>query len=162
MAKRASDGRRFGPSHTLLCLACGAVMGLGALAPGWTHAGTVQVAVTGVSDPRGHVRVQLCTKATFLTSACPYRGAAPAIVGATLVTIDQVPPGRYAVQAFDDPTDEGEVHQNLLGIPRERIGFSNDAPVGFNGPRFRDAAFSVDSQAKRITLKLRAFFRRGD
>ena len=123
------------------------------------HATMVEVAVTGVSDARGHVRVELCTKDTFLTAACPYQGAAPATPGLTTVTIAEVPPGEYAVQAFHDDTDGGVVHQNILGIPRERIGFSNNAPLHIRGPLWKDAAFSVGNEMARITLKLRHLFR---
>ena len=127
--------------------------------PGFAHAAMVQIAVTGVTQARGHVRVELCTESKFLTDACPIQGDAPAVIGSTLVTIADVPPGQYAVQAFHDVTDQGVVHQNLLGIPRESIGFSNDAPLRLRGPRFKDAAFFVGRQAQSITLKLRRLFR---
>lgn len=118
----------------------------------------VQVAVTGVENSRGHVRVELCTRATFLTEDCPYQGVAPAQPGATIVTVAQVPPGEYAAQAFHDVTDQGVVHQNFLGVPKERIGFSNDAPLHLRGPRFREAAFIVGDPLQRITLRLRKLF----
>lgn len=123
------------------------------------HAAVVEIAVTGIVQARGHVRVQLCTKDTFLKPSCPYQGAAPATVGATVVKIDAVEPGEYAVQAFHDESDQGVVHQNFLGVPRERIGFSNDAAVHLRGPRFKDAAFFVGQEAERITLKVRHLFR---
>jgi uncharacterized protein (DUF2141 family) len=114
-------------------------------------------AVTGVVEARGHVRVELCTQTTFLTQDCPYGGAAPAKVGATVVRIE-APPGVYAAQAFQDLTDQGVIHQNFLGVPREKVGFSNDAPVHMHGPRFKDAAFLVGDEVERVTLRLRRFF----
>jgi uncharacterized protein (DUF2141 family) len=114
----------------------------------------VIVHVAGVTDPRGHIRVELCTRQTFLTEFCPYGGAAPAVVGETQVRVE-APPGEYAVQAFHDETDSGRVHQNLLGIPRERIGFSNDAPLGVRGPRFEAAAFVIGAEVRILTLRLR-------
>ena len=141
--------------HRLLTLAILTAAGLAAFQ---AHAGRVEIAVTGVTEARGHVRVELCTKDTFLTSTCPYQGQAPATVGSTVVRIAEVPPGEYAAQVFHDETDQGVVHQNLLGIPREKIGFSNNAPVRLRGPRFTDAAFSVGSEIERITLKVRRLF----
>lgn len=123
---------------------------------GPARATIVEIAVTGVAEARGHVRVELCTRETFLTQDCQYQGAAPAQVGATVVRIE-APPGIYAAQAFQDVTDQGVVHQNFLGVPRERVGFSNDAPVRLRGPRFKDAAFSVGDAVERITLRLRRF-----
>ena len=125
---------------------------------GAAHAGLVEIAVTGIAEARGHVRVELCTKTTFLTKDCPYQGMAPAMRGATLVQISNVPPGEYAAQAFHDESDQGVVHQNVFGIPRERIGFSNDAPLRVKGPRFNDAAFSVGGEMRRITLKVKHLF----
>ncbi len=124
---------------------------------GVVQAGVLDIAVTGVTQARGHIHVDLCTKDTFVNpkKTCPYSGTAPAVLGATLVRIADVSPGDYAVQVFHDETDTGVVHQNVLGIPREPIGFSNDAPLHLRGPRFQEATFSVGREAKRITLRLR-------
>ena len=134
------------------------IVATAAAAAGSAWAATVEVTVTGVADERGHIRVELCTRETFLKPNCPYHGDAPATLGATVVRIEQVPPGVYAAQAFGDVTDQGVVHQGFLGIPREKIGFSNDAPLHAHGPRFRDAAFTVDSDVSRITFRLRRLF----
>ena len=125
---------------------------------GVAHAGLVEVAVNGIAEARGHVRVELCTRNTFLTNDCPYQGVAVATRGATLVRIANVPPGEYAAQAFQDETDQGVVHQNMLGIPKERIGFSNDAPLHVKGPRFTEAAFAVGGDMRQITLKVKHLF----
>jgi uncharacterized protein (DUF2141 family) len=125
---------------------------------GAAHAGVVEIAVTGIAQARGHVRVELCTRTTFLTKDCPYQGVAPAMRGATLVRISNVPPGEYAAQAFHDETDQGVVHQNALGIPREQIGFSNDAPLRLRGPRFNEAAFAVGDQIRWISLRVKRLF----
>jgi uncharacterized protein (DUF2141 family) len=153
MADPALAGRRAAGA----ALSAAGVLAL--LAPAAPAGGAVvEVAVTGVAQARGHVRVELCTQHTFLTEDCPYQGAAAAKVGATVVRIAEVPPGVYAAQAFHDETDQGVVHQNLLGIPRERVGFSNDAPVRVRGPRFKDAAFLVGDEVQRITFRLRRLF----
>jgi len=119
------------------------------------QAGVVEIAVTGIVQARGHVRVQLCTKDTFLKPTCPYEASAPATVGETVVKVNNVEPGEYAATAFHDDTDQGVVHQNFLKIPRERIGFSNDVPVHFHAPHFKDAAFFVGHELQRITFKVR-------
>jgi uncharacterized protein (DUF2141 family) len=121
---------------------------------GAAEASAVEVTVTGVTDSRGHIRVELCTRETFLKPDCPYKGVAPATLGATVVRIE-APPGVYAAQAYADVTDQGVVHQNFFGIPREKIGFSNDAPVHMRAPRFDVAAFTVGQDTCRITFRVR-------
>ncbi len=138
-----------------------AALAVVSLSAGAARAAMVEISVTGVAEARGHVRVELCTKDTFLTDSCPYQGQAPATVGSTMVTIE-APPGEYAAQAFHDETDQGVVHQNLLGIPREKIGFSNNAPLHLRGPHFKDAAFFVGDQVQRITFHLSRLFHHGD
>jgi uncharacterized protein (DUF2141 family) len=123
------------------------------------EAALVQIKVSGVDDSRGHIRVALCTKDTFLTTSCPYHGDAPAKAGSTLVTVPDVAPGQYAAQVFHDETDEGVVHRNLLGFPREKIGFSNDARVHLHGPLFADASFHVGDEMRQLTLTLRRLVR---
>lgn len=124
------------------------------LVAGAAHATKIAIHVTGVEDDRGHVRVELCTKQTFLTGACPYSAAAPATAGETVVEV-QAPPGEYAIQAYHDDTDTGRVHLNFLGIPKERIGFSNDAPLRLHGPRWDDAAIDVGTDPRSVSLRLR-------
>ncbi|HEX3406868.1 MAG TPA: DUF2141 domain-containing protein [Caulobacteraceae bacterium] len=131
------------------------LVGVALLAAQSARAADIEVDVTGVEQARGHVRVAICTQDTFLKQSCPYEGAAAATPGVTVVKVDGVRPGVYAAQVFHDDTDAGVVHQNLLGIPREAVGFSNDAPLHLSGPRFSEAAFQVRASAARITLKLR-------
>ncbi|HEY5106950.1 MAG TPA: DUF2141 domain-containing protein [Caulobacteraceae bacterium] len=130
-----------------------------ALMAGVANAAVVEVAVNGVRNANGRVHVDLCTQATFLKGDCPYHGDADARPGATVVTIAGVPPGVYAAQAFHDETGGGVVHQGLFGIPKEAIGFSNNAPLHVRGPDFDDAVFSVDRGVERISLRVRRLLR---
>ena len=122
------------------------------------RAADIEVDVAGVEQARGHVRVSICTEDTFLKTSCPYEDSAEATPRVTVVKIDYVRPGVYAAQAFHDDTDGGVIHQDPLGIPREAVGFSNDAPLHLSGPRFSEAAFSVRSGMARVGLKLRKLF----
>jgi uncharacterized protein (DUF2141 family) len=57
------------------------------------------------------------------------------------------------VRLFHDSNGNGELDRNMLGIPREGYGFSNDA--GARGPAsFEEAAVSIDGDA-RIEVPLR-------
>ncbi len=125
-----------------------------ALAPA-AEAARLTVAVTNVRKAKGHVRVAICTARTFLAASCDFEMMAPARVGVTTVVFPEIPPGTYAAQVFQDEHDDGVVHRNLLGIPTEGVGFSNNAPLHLKGPRFREAAFEVGDQPVEIRLRLR-------
>ena len=115
------------------------------------------VQVTAVPSSKGVVRVNVCTHGTFLKGSCPYSGVAPAVQGQTTVTINDVPPGVYALQLYHDRKDLGHVDRGLFGIPKESIGFSNDAPVGLHGPRFARAAFTHGEDPQTVSVTLRRF-----
>ena len=147
------------PIRTVTTMAL-ALMGLAPCAlasPAESQGSPLIVDVSGVPSSKGVVRVNVCTPGTFLKGSCPYSGVAPAIQGETTVTINDVPAGVYAVQLYHDRKDLGHVDRGLFGIPKESIGFSNDAPVGLHGPKFRRAAFTHGEDAQTITVTLRRF-----
>ena len=111
-----------------------------------------------MEDDTGHVRVDLCTEATFLKTDCPYAGEAPAKKGITDVRIPDVPPGEYAAQVYHDRNDNHTVDRaKVLGVPLERVGFSNDAPVGLRGPRWSKAHFTHDTGEQELSVTLRHY-----
>ncbi len=113
--------------------------------------------VTGVRNDVGTVRVAVCTKANFLKPACEHVGSAPAKAGEVVVRLEGVPPGTWAAQAFHDEDGDGKIGTNLLGIPTEGLGFSNDAQFRFGPPSFSDAAFVLGPGGGRIRFSLRYF-----
>jgi uncharacterized protein (DUF2141 family) len=121
------------------------------------QAASVTVTVTGVRDSRGVVRVAICPRADFLHPHCPYFAYSPSETGVVRVTINNVPPGVYAAEAYQDANDNGILDRNWLGLPKEGMGFSNNAPMRFGPPRFDDAAFALGSGASAISFRLRYF-----
>ena len=113
----------------------------------------VAVAVDNVKSTRGHVRVDLCTAQTFLGD-CPYSGEAASTPGRTVVYLYDVPPGDYAIQAYQDENDDREVNRNHFGIPTEGFGFSHDASFSVGPPKFKHARFTVDDHGASVRVKL--------
>ncbi len=70
---------------------------------------------------------------------------APLRNGAAQIVFLGLPPGRYALRAFADENSNGKMDANLLGIPTERYGFSNDARGVMGPPGFDAVALPVDA-----------------
>ena len=117
------------------------------------------VTVEGVREARGTIRVAVCPRENFLQATCPYVGHARAALGDVRVTIADIPPGTYAAQAFHDANDNQVLDRTLLGLPKEGMGFSNDAQFHFGPPAFADAAFSLTAEGGNIAFRLRYFDR---
>jgi len=120
------------------------------------QAAKLEIVVANVRSGKGHVRVAVCSPETFLKDSCQWNGEIKAAPGEVMVTLE-VPPGVWAVQAYQDEDGSGKVTRNFLGIPTEGLGFSNDAPFRFGPPKFADAAFRLEPGGGRIRLTLRYF-----
>ncbi|AMM24340.1 DUF2141 domain-containing protein [Variovorax sp. PAMC 28711] len=79
---------------------------------------------------------------------------APLRNGAAQVAFLGLPPGRYALRAFADENGNGKMDANMLGIPTERYGFSNDARGVMGPPGFDAVALPVDAADVATTLHL--------
>lgn len=64
----------------------------------------------------------------------------------------RVAPGSYAISVIHDENSNGKLDTNLMGIPREGVGASNDAKGHFGPPKFNAAAFSFPGG--RLALKV--------
>jgi uncharacterized protein (DUF2141 family) len=120
-------------------------------------AAELKVTLEDVATSSGHVLVAVCTPETFLRRGCPYTGRAPAASGEAQVVVRGIDPGVYAVQAFHDQNDNFDLDRNFLGLPKEGMGFSNDAPMRFGPPSFDDAAIEISAAGAATRLRLRYF-----
>jgi uncharacterized protein (DUF2141 family) len=124
-------------------------------APAW--AAPLQVVVTGIQSSKGDVMVAVCLEREFLQQHCTWNAKAPARPGQVTVVL-VVPPGTYAVQAYQDEDRNGEVTLSMLGLPEEPMGFSNNPTIRFSAPKFRDSAIQVGPMGGRIEVALKKLF----
>lgn len=61
-----------------------------------------------------------------------------------IFTFYNLPKDNYAVAVYHDVNKNGKLDKNLVGMPTERYGFSNNARGVFSSPSFDEAKFSVD------------------
>jgi len=105
----------------------------------------ITISITGIERSEGMVHWALFDSAdSFDGNGAPVVAArSRADEGGIRTTLHDLPSGRYALRLFHDSNGNGELDRNVLGIPREGYGFSNDA--GRRGPAsFEDAAVTVD------------------
>ena len=122
---------------------------------GIAPANTVVVRVTGVKEPAGEIRVAFCNR-SFDEQGCPWGGVEKAVVPTVEVRFADIPTGRYAVAVYQDEDGSGQISTNLLGLPTEPYGFSNE--VGRMGPpSFKDAEFDVTGDTT-VEVKVQRLF----
>ena len=82
-----------------------------------------------------------------------------AIAGQREISADvDLPAGEYAISVFLDENNNGKLDQNMLGIPRERFGFSNNPRILTGAPSYRDCAVRVLDQENDMEIRLIKLF----
>ena len=104
----------------------------------------VTVIVTDIGGQKGEIMAALFaseksfpndSKAAFKVAKTPAAG------GKAVLQFEQVPPGKYAIALFHDVNGDGKLNTNVIGIPKEGYGVSNNVKNLFSGPSFRQSAF---------------------
>jgi acyl-CoA reductase-like NAD-dependent aldehyde dehydrogenase/uncharacterized protein (DUF2141 family) len=65
-----------------------------------------------------------------------------------------LPPGIYAVTVYEDLNSNHKLDHNLIGIPREPVGVSNNPSGRFGPPHFDECSFHLGDTAQTITITL--------
>jgi uncharacterized protein (DUF2141 family) len=65
-----------------------------------------------------------------------------------------LPPGTYAVSVYEDLNRNHKLDHNLIGIPREPVGASNNPPAHFGPPNFDECSFRLGEDAQTIMITL--------
>lgn len=113
------------------------------------------ISVANIESDQGQVMVAV------LGNESAFRGEKPARLSVLLpprkgqvsFSTDALPPGTYAVQVMHDENGNGELDDNLVGMPTEPWGFSNNAMGNFGPPGWQDVKFDLQDSTL-ITIDL--------
>lgn len=122
------------------------------------NSSSLTVKVTGFKNEKGVVRALLFNSENGFPEATEkaVRSASVKIVGTQAdFVFENLPPGRYAVSLFHDSQNTGKLRTNLVGIPRDGYGFSNNSMGTFGPPSFKDASFQITAGQNTHTIRLR-------
>jgi uncharacterized protein (DUF2141 family) len=116
--------------------------------------GELSVDIIGLKSAEGQVRVALFdSEKAFLHK--PFKASVVAIEQSPCHwQISGLPPGSYALAVYHDRNSNGKLDSNMLGIPLEPYGFSNNARGVLGPPSFGDARFQVAGPSTQIAVSL--------
>jgi uncharacterized protein (DUF2141 family) len=81
------------------------------------------------------------------------RGGAPDGSTALNFSFEDLAPGRYALRVMHDENSNGKLDRNLLGMPKEGYGASNNPKV-MRAPRFDESSFEIGETDLTIVVSL--------
>ena len=79
-------------------------------------------------------------------------GTSPVMNYSAEISVDSIFPGKYAIQFFHDENENQKMDFNLIGIPKEKFGSSNDVKPILGPPKFEKMLFEI-YEDKKIVMK---------
>lgn len=116
---------------------------------------SLTVEVEGLA-PQGAVMMALFATPEAWNGGEAVAGQRVAVDGASVtVEFGALPAGDYAIRMYHDVDGDGELDMNLMGIPSEPFGFSNNARGRFGPASWEDAVFTIVPGENSHALDLR-------
>jgi uncharacterized protein (DUF2141 family) len=114
----------------------------------------LSIHISGISKIKGSLFIAIF-RATddFPVFGKQYKGIVKEVAGKTQnYNFDNLPEGEYAVAIYQDANRNKILDKNLLGIPTEIYGFSNNARRTFSAPSFQEAKFKLNKDLQQTVF----------
>lgn len=119
----------------------------------------IKLSINDITKQKGVIVADLHNdvKEDFLDSSkVVLRIIQPVTQGSSTQTCIPIPkPGQYAVAIYHDRNKNQKFDKNLLGIPSEPFGMSNNPRFGMKAPEFEEAVFDVPETGTAISISLK-------
>jgi uncharacterized protein (DUF2141 family) len=120
--------------------------------------GTISITIKGIENKGGIMMIALFTEEDkFLKTPSYAKEVSISNETEIEVIFEDIPYRRYAFSIFHDLNENGELDSNMIMIPKEPIGFSNNYFPKFGPPKFKNAAFDLDKEHIRMTVNLKSY-----
>ncbi len=111
--------------------------------------GELSVTIRGIESGEGQLMIAV------VSSEAAFNGESPAVLsvliapqpGAVTFSTDALPDGEYGIRVMHDENGNGDMDSNMVGMPTEAWGFSNNAMGNFGPPGWADIRFTLNGAA---------------
>jgi uncharacterized protein (DUF2141 family) len=111
--------------------------------------------INGIDKLEGEIRIAIFDSEEKYTKE-PLHALVIPVDSTTIVwKEDSLPFGEYAIAVYHDKNKNGKIDTNLLGIPKEDYGFSNDARGRFGPASWNDSKFKVDEKTFSTEINIK-------
>lgn len=117
---------------------------------------TLKVVVEGVNNDAGNIGVLVFNSEKGWAedrNAALQDVVVPATPGTVIVTVQNLPAGKYALAVAHDVNKNHKLDRNFLGAPKEQWGMSNNPHATLKTPAFSRATFLVNAD-QEIHIKM--------
>lgn len=121
---------------------------------------SVSVTITNLESANGDILVAVFKDQQSFKDEKPssrHRFSKTGTSNGTLHINLSLPVGSYGLTLVDDENKNGKMDKNMVGIPKEAVGFSNFYLSGMSKPSFADFKFDVKAAPVKVQCKMRNF-----
>ncbi len=113
--------------------------------PEKVNAAAFKLIINGIDKVEGEIRIAVFNSKEKYTKDPVHAVVLP--VDSTIIVWEQeeLPFGEYAIAVYHDKNTNGKIDTNILGIPKEDYGFSNNARGRFGPASWEDSKFLIES-----------------
>lgn len=117
--------------------------------------GNIHVIIQNIQNDQGTLQIGLFTEKDKFLEEASWSKDIP-VNGREIIEVDfeNIPYGTYAISIYQDLDDNGKLDTNLIGIPKEPVGFSNDHQPKMGPPKFNGAKFDLTQKKLELTVNL--------
>ncbi|MGB2457981.1 MAG: DUF2141 domain-containing protein [Flavobacteriales bacterium] len=115
----------------------------------------IEVVVSNINTQQGNIELAVFDKSeVFLQKNKSIKKYSKPVKGNSIkIKVKNLPEGHYAISLYHDVNGDKECNLNLIGIPKEPYGFSNNFKPLYRQPNFEDCQFFVhENQEINISL----------
>ncbi len=117
---------------------------------------TIILKVTGLHPKKGQVKIAVFNSPEKWLGEQPIYSTTMNVDGASVTwKINDAPYGDYGVAVLDDENANGKMDKNVLGMPLEPYGFSNNVRVTFGPPSWEKAKFTVKGSTTEVSIEVK-------
>ena len=117
---------------------------------------SLSINISGIKEIKGNLYIAIFRPIdSFPVFGRQFKGLVKQVKGTSqIITFNELPPGIYSIAVYHDINKNNVLDKNLLGIPTEIYGFSNNARRTFSAPSFQEAMIILNKDMK-ISIQLK-------
>ncbi|MEM8769374.1 MAG: DUF2141 domain-containing protein [Pseudomonadota bacterium] len=115
-------------------------------------AAELRVTIDNITSDQGELLVAIvASEAAFNGSGTPTLSVKlPPREERLFFSTNALPRGTYGIRVMHDENGNGEMDSNLVGMPTEGWGFSNNAMGNFGPPGWQDVRFELTDEIEQV------------
>jgi uncharacterized protein (DUF2141 family) len=123
-----------------------------------TEGKPIHIHVHGIKNAAGTLKAVLYgpdPESFLVKGAKADKEREPAQKGSMTLCLAAPVEGKYAVVVYHDENDNHKFDRNLIGLPTEGFGVSNNPSLFLTAPNFEESSFDVEGEVTNVDVEMK-------